>query len=103
MEPFPVVLPVGVGPGPRLNLLGGIVGKATASIVDHVDQDRHRADLAFLCGLVADPLTMREEITRKDRQRLTSARRAFPDGHLAWAAANVPGHARGALDIPITA
>src|SRR3546814_19263653 len=64
-ELLPVRFRAGVEHVPRPNLLGGIVGKATASIVEHVGQARHRAALAFLYGLIANPLTMRGQIPCK--------------------------------------
>ena len=43
----------------RPNLLGAIVGKATASVVDTAEPERPRLDLAFLCGLAGDPFACR--------------------------------------------
>ena len=84
---------------PRPNLLGAIVGKATASVVDTVEPERHRLDLAFLCGLVADPFAMAEEVTRKDRARLRAAATAVSPDDPAWRAATRSADARLALEI----
>jgi hypothetical protein len=50
---------------PRPSLLGAIVGKATAAIVDPRDPERHLSDLAFLCGLVADPFALAKRSPRR--------------------------------------
>jgi len=83
---------------PRPNLLGAIVSKATAITVDAVDTDRHRQDLAFLCGLVADPFAIAAGVTKKDRFRLRGAAATFPSDHRAWRSAAVPRDAQVVLD-----
>ena len=84
---------------PRPSLLGALVLKAAASVVDPSDQDRHRSDLAFLCGLVEDPFAMRELLTKKDLQRLRLAGKRFPPEHPAWRDVDQPDAARATLAI----
>ncbi len=68
---------------PRPSLLGAIVAKAVAVTVDDAP-DAQRLDLALLLSLVDDPLALRSELTKKDRQRL-SARSEMTDAHQpAW-------------------
>lgn len=98
-ERVPVVLGGATHWAPRPDLLGAIVLKATASTVDHADPERHRDDLAFLCGLVADPYAYAEVLTKKDRTRLRVARRKMPPDHGAWRCAGNPEDAMAALDI----
>lgn len=86
---------------PRPNLLGAIVGKATASVVDTKDPTRHRLDLAFLCGLVADPFMLAAEVTKKDRDRLRQASAAFDESDPSWRTAANPTDAQLALEILI--
>lgn len=86
---------------PRPSLFGAIVAKATAADVDHVDPERHRVDLAFLCGLVEDPFAMADEVTKGDRRRLRAAARAMPIGDRIWRYAPVPDDAFSALEILI--
>jgi hypothetical protein len=83
---------------PRPNLLGAIVGKATAITVDHVDTDRHRQDLAFLCGLVSDPFTLAEHVDKTDRKRLRVAAAVFGADHPGWRFAPVPADAQIVLE-----
>ena len=68
---------------PRPNLLGAIVIKAAAAGADPRPQ-RHQHDLAFLCSLVADPLTLRADLTTKDRTRLRAVTALTDPGHQAW-------------------
>ena len=84
---------------PRPTLLGAIVGKATASVVDTKDTERHRLDLAFLCSLVADPFTLSAEVSKKDRARLRAASAAFGESNPSWGAAANPTDAQLALVI----
>lgn len=86
---------------PRPTLLGAIVGKATASVVDTKDLERHRLDLAFLCGLVTDPFTLAAEVSKKDRARLRAAAAAFGESDPSWRAAANSTDAQLALAILI--
>lgn len=83
---------------PRPSLLGAIVGKATGAVVDKADPERHRADLAFLCGLVTDPFALAEDVTKKDRARLRAAAAKLGPDHPAWRHAAVPVDAQLALE-----
>lgn len=62
---------------PRPDLLGGIVIKSCAAVKDrgggHKDPARHIDDLAHLYARVPDPLELRQQITKKDRQRMAGA------------------------------
>jgi hypothetical protein len=82
------LVPVAVGETvhwvPRPNLLGAIVAKATASVVDRQDPDRHRGDVAFLCGLVADPVALADDVTPSDRRYLRRAARHLPADAAVW-------------------
>lgn len=86
---------------PRPSLLGAIITKATASVVDTKDTERHRLDLAFLCGLVADPFALAVEVNKKDRDRLRQASMAFGGSDPSWRAAASPTDAQLALEILI--
>lgn len=74
----------------RPNLLGAIVGKATACRLPHGDTDRHYRDLAFLLSLVEDAAPLAAEVhskkpgARKDRSRLAGAADLL-DEQYAWA------------------
>lgn len=83
---------------PRPSLLGAIVAKAVASVVDHQDPERHHQDLAFLCGLVNRPRDLAEQTTRKDRKRLRRAAQVVPEDSPMW---NVDPDARAAFEILI--
>ena len=52
------------------DLRGAIVLKARAAVVDWRDNDRHLTDIAFLCGLVLDPLGLSAELDAKERASL---------------------------------
>jgi hypothetical protein len=68
---------------PRPSLLGAVVAKAAACGLGG-DVSRHHRDLALLCAFVEDPFAMRDEFTRKDRQRLRYAAVLAEDDHPAW-------------------
>ena len=89
-----------VGWVPRPSLLGAIVAKAAAGTTDHIHRDRHLIDLAFLCGLVEDPIALANQTERGDRKRLRAVARLLPEDHPAWiAGAGDPSNARLALAI----
>jgi hypothetical protein len=67
---------------PRPSLLGAIVVKAAAIFIDDVPRAQEQ-DLALLLSLVADPATMVNEMTAKDRARLQRAGLG-PEGHPVW-------------------
>jgi len=70
------------GKVPRPSLVAAIVAKAAA--VELPDPARHYRDLALLCALVVDPFDLRDQLTKKDRQRLRKAKRLSDDAHPAW-------------------
>jgi hypothetical protein len=78
---------------PRPSLLGAVVAKAMAATIDRREADRHLVDLAFLCGLVDEPLVLREAVASKDRARLAKAAALLPREHPAWEAAGDPDQA----------
>lgn len=77
---------------PRPNLLGAIVIKAAAVGADPRPQ-RHLHDLAFLCSLVADPLTFRAALTTKDRTRLRAVAALADPGNETWRQLDEPENA----------
>lgn len=96
-ELVPVVVDDGVvSLVPRPSLLGAIVAKAVASVVDNQDRERHHRDLAFLCGLVDRPRALAHDTTPKDRQRLRRAAGVANPGAAWW---RVDPDARVALEI----
>ncbi|HVK26527.1 MAG TPA: hypothetical protein VM677_34700 [Actinokineospora sp.] len=86
-ERVPVRLETRDGHVRRPRMLGAIVAKAAASVVDHRDPDRHRDDLvtlgdiALANGLFRD---MQREAGPKDRKRLRTALEQLPLSHRAW-------------------
>lgn len=79
---------------PRPELAAAIVGKAAALTLAH--PQRHAEDLAFLCGLVSDPRTIGDVLTRSDRRWLMGAEALLDDGRV-WGYAADPDRARSAL------
>ena len=67
----------------RPSLLGAIVAKACAVVVDDAPVNQE-LDLALLLSLVADPFAMRDELAAKDRQRLWSRRAMTSADHRVW-------------------
>lgn len=70
-ELVPVTVGGITGYVPRPSLLGAIICKAGAVLVDDVP-DAQRFDLAFLLSLVEDPLALREKLSRGDRRKLVA-------------------------------
>jgi hypothetical protein len=68
---------------PRPNLLGAIVIKSAAVSSDHYPQ-RHLRDLAFLCGLAADPFELKSNLTPSDRRCLRASSVLDNQNHQAW-------------------
>lgn len=83
---------------PRPSLLGAIVIKAAAVNNDHHPQ-RHLTDLAFLCSLVSDPLTLRSEMVAKDVARLRAVDALRNPRHEAWAVLDDPDEAYAAFQL----
>jgi hypothetical protein len=69
----------------RPDLLGAIVVKAAAAVVDS-DPERHLQDVAVLCGLAAtaDLPALLGATTAKDRRRLRKIAPHLPPGGRAW-------------------
>jgi hypothetical protein len=86
-ERLPVRLGDRTGMVRRPNLLGALVAKSVASVVDSRDPDRHREDIAVL-GQIAlaggEFRAMRRMSRGKDRKRLRDALARMPDPHPAW-------------------
>lgn len=83
------------GTVPRPTLLAAVVGKAAATALP--GPERHYRDLALLLGLVADPFDLREQIDRKDLQRLRSAHAVADENHPAWGALSSDARANGLI------
>lgn len=79
---------------PRPDLAAAIVGKAAALTLAH--PQRHAEDLAFLCGLVSDPRTIGDVLTKSDRRWLLRAEALLDDGRV-WDYATDPDLARSTL------
>ena len=99
-ELVPVVFGDQTGSVPRPSLLGAIVGKAVAVVVDDVP-DAQRLDLALLLSLVADPIELADQLTQKDRQRLEARIEMTDAGQLAWSRlpADAADRGRAALQL----
>ena len=81
------LLPVSVGSSrglvPRPSLLGAVIIKAAAADVD--DQtDVQLGDLALLLSLLEQPMTLRSDLTSKDRRRIRARAELLDAGHRAW-------------------
>jgi hypothetical protein len=76
----------------RPSLLGAIVLKAAAAIADTRDPERHRQDIAVLCGLAAgsDLPVLAAAVTSKDRRRLRRLRDDLPPDSRVWRHAQDP-------------
>jgi hypothetical protein len=95
----PVVVGGLTGYVPRPDLLGAVVVKAAAAVADTRDAERHRQDVAVLCGLAATgglPALLRA-VTPKDRRRLHKVAAAMPAGHRIWRHAPDPPAAADAF------
>ena len=68
----------------RPSLLGAIVGKAAALSIPSGSKAKHYRDLAFLLSLPANPLALKQQLTRGDRRKLAGARALDDPAHAAW-------------------
>jgi len=93
-ELLPVSAAGRVGFVPRPSLLGAIIGKAVAVDVDDVP-DAQRTDLALLLSLVDDPIALRLQLTKKDRQRLSRRAEMLDRKARYWAAVDLAAADRG--------
>jgi hypothetical protein len=99
-ERLPVRLGDRTGLVRRPNLLGALVAKSAASVVDSRDPDRHREDIAVLGQIALDAgafRIMRRMSGDHDRRRLRRALALMPDSHPAWQHIPEPGEVRRAL------
>ena len=83
----------------RPNLLGAIVIKSTAAIVDSRDPERHHEDIVSLADIIAFEglqSTYRDQVSRKDARRLRHAVLAIPIRQ--WRRARDPEAARAAVE-----
>lgn len=89
------------------NLLGAIVAKSAAATevvsATRFDKEKHERDLATLLMCAAqDPMLQQNAaaMTKKDRQRLTAARRAFhDDAHPCWSDGSNQSDIETVLDV----
>lgn len=88
-----------VGHMRRPNILGALVIKSVAVVVDSRDPDRHREDLALLgqVALTVGLRGIRNESNAHDRKRLRNALSAFPAAHPAWRRTPDPQAVRAGL------
>lgn len=99
-ERVPVRLQERDGHVRRPRMLGALVAKAAASVVDTRDPDRHRDDLvamgeiALTHGLYRE---MRREAGAKDRKRLRAALDQLPLSHRSWRSIPNPDDVHSAL------
>jgi hypothetical protein len=94
-ERVPVLLAGRIGTVPRPDLLGTIVVKAAASVVDTRDPERHLQDIAVLCSLAPGPdlVRMLGRVTPKDRRRLRKVAPRLGPGASVWRHAPDPAAA----------
>ncbi len=83
---------------PRPDLHGAIILKARAVGIDDVP-DAQRVDLAFLLGLVDDPIELAEQLGAKDRQRLRERGELLNRDHSAWSGSGAGSRGHAALRI----
>ena len=62
---------------------GAIVGKAIAVAVDDVP-NAQRLDFVFLLSLVDDPFALADQLTTKDRQRISARKELIEGEHRVW-------------------
>ncbi|WP_420613882.1 hypothetical protein [Candidatus Spongiisocius sp.] len=81
------LLPIAAGPAqgllPRPSLLGALVVKAAAVVVDDVPDDQ-RSDLALLLSLIQQPIELRDKLSSKDKQRIRARCEMLDPLHRAW-------------------
>lgn len=83
----------------RPSLLGAILIKARAVDVAPGEATKHRGDLAFLCGLVADPRALAADLSRSERGWLRDRKELSGRAHPAWRSARRPDDAYIAFTI----
>lgn len=85
----------------RPSSLGAILLKARAVDAAPAEAAKHRDDLAFLLGIVADPRLLAEELSRNERRWLDARSELRDRGHPAWRMSRRPDDAFLALRILI--
>ena len=91
---LPIVAGSSQGLIPRPSLLGAVIIKAAAVGVDDLP-DAQRSDLALLLSLIQHPPTLRDQLTRKDQQRLRARTEMLNPEHRSWSALPTPLADRG--------
>lgn len=67
------------------NVLGALISKGAAWVVDSRNPERHLQDAATLLAAVEDPSTLDYELSKRDRQRLRALHEPLQDSrHSAW-------------------
>lgn len=83
----------------RPTLLGAIVAKARAWVVDHRDPERHAQDLIALTEVaLRDPRAIISQTRPDDRRAVRAALRRLPTDHRLWRAAEDAEATRSLLD-----
>lgn len=88
-----------LGALPRPSLLGAILLKARAVGAAPDEAAKHRGDLAFLLGLVADPRTLARKLRKSERKWLRTRRELIDRSNPAWRGSRRPDDAFLALEI----
>lgn len=83
----------------RPSLLGAIVGKAAALGIPTAPKEKHYRDLAFLLSLPANPMALRDELSKSDRKKLALAEGLSDPLHPAWLALRDPEAAADGLAV----
>jgi hypothetical protein len=97
-ERLPVNLDGRLGLVRRPILLGALVSKAHAWIVDSRDPERHAQDLIALAELaLANPRAVIRGARPDDRRAMRKALRSLPPEHRLWRASDDPAAVRGLL------
>lgn len=95
-ELLPVEFAGRIGHVPRPSLLGAIICKAAAVLVDDTPNSQ-RLDLAVLMSLVSDPAEMARQLTRRDRSRLQAVAEMTDADHEVWSLMDPIAADRGRL------
>jgi hypothetical protein len=96
----PVATATRTGHVPRPSLLGAVVGKAMAVAVDDAP-NAQRLDFVFLLSLIADPFALADQLTAKDRRRISARKELLEGEHRVWGDLDVDARdrARAALRV----
>lgn len=83
---------------PRPNLLGAILIKARAIVIDDVPEAQRR-DLAFLCCMAEDPRSLSEQLAKEERGWLIKQKDSMLNSEMLWAGLPNSDNGRLALEI----